>query len=126
MPFNPQSNYVHLGLDGSARELPGGSAFWELPEEQMSLLGNGWLLSEYEFTADWATWEKHPNGDEFIYLLTGSLDLLLEYPRGVQAISLRGSGALLIPQGVWHTAKVHKPSRMLHVTRGESTETRPV
>jgi hypothetical protein len=114
MLFNPQTHYVHLGSGGDARQLPGGASFWSLPEAEFASLGNSWLISEYEFTSDWPTWEMHPNGDEFVYLLSGSVDLLLEQPEGVRALSLRGSAAVLVPRGIWHTAKVHAPSRMLH------------
>ena len=125
MLFDPQATYVHLGPEGNARRLPGGPSFWSLPESEMAAL-TGWLVSEFEFAADWPTWEMHPNGDEFVYLLSGSADLLLEQPEGLTTLPLRGSGAVVVPRGVWHTAKVHVPSRMLHVTLGSGTETRPV
>ena len=67
----------------------------------------------------------HPNGDEFVYLLSGSVELLLEGAAGVKSLSMPGTGAVIVPRGVWHTAKVHAPSRMLHVTLGAGTETRP-
>jgi hypothetical protein len=124
MMFDPRATYVFLGADGQARELPGGAAFWSLPESELAGLGHGWLVSEYEFSADWPTWEMHPNGDEFVYLLSGSADLLLERPEGLATLPLRGAGAVVVPRGVWHTAKIHAPSRMLHVTLGSGTETR--
>ena len=124
MPFDPRTCYVHLDPHGSARRLTGGDSFWSLPEAEMAAL-TGWLISEYEFAADWPTWEMHPNGDEFVYLLSGSADLLLEQPDGVTTLPLRGSAAVVVPRGVWHTAKVHAPSRMLHVTLGSGTQTRP-
>jgi len=125
MPLNPQATYVHLHASGVASELPGGAAFWSLPEEAMAVLGKDWLISEYEFTADWPTWEMHPNGDEFVYLIAGSVELLLEEPAGVRSLTLAGTGAVIVPRGIWHTAKVNAPSRMLHVTLGAGTETRP-
>jgi uncharacterized cupin superfamily protein len=81
-------------------------------------------VTEFECEADWSNWEMHPNGDEFVYLLRGSIDLLLEQPSGIESIELRDSGAILVPRGIWHTAKVHTPSRMLHTTMGEGTESR--
>ena len=125
MVFDPQASYVHLRASGVASELPGGAAFWSLPEEDMAAIGKDWLISEYEFTTDWPTWEMHPHGDEFVYLLAGSVELLLEESTGVKSLALRGTGAVIVPRGIWHTAKVHAPSRMLHVTLGAGTETRP-
>lgn len=125
MPFHPQTSYVSLGTTGDATLLPGGDAFWSLPESEMTALGTNWLISEYEFSADWPTWEMHPHGDEFVYLLSGSVDLVLDEPGGARTLRLRGTGAVLVPRGVWHTAKVQTTSRMLHVTLGAGTETRP-
>ena len=125
MPLNPQSTYVHLAEDGAATEVPGGEAFWSMPTAEMERYGNGWLVSEFEFDADWPNWEMHPNADEFVYLLSGSVEVLLEHPEGVQKVALKNNAALVVPRGIWHTAKVTAPSRMLHVTRGAGTEHRP-
>lgn len=124
MPLDPRHTYVHLGADGAAQELAA-DAFWQLPAPELERHGQGWLISEFAFTEDWPTWEMHPQGDEFVYLLSGAVDLLLEQGDGFVSVTLDGSGAVVVPRGVWHTAKVRAPSRMLHVTRGAGTETRP-
>jgi mannose-6-phosphate isomerase-like protein (cupin superfamily) len=125
MPLNPQHTYVQLTAQGKANALPGGDAFWSLPAAALDRLGQGWLISEYVFGADWGNWEMHPNGDEFVYLLTGSIDLVLEERAGPRTEPLRASGAVLVPRGVWHTANVQVPSRVLHVTLGACTLHRP-
>ena len=125
MSLNPQHTYVHLAEDGAATQLPGGDAFWSLPESEIQRYGGGWLISEFEFAADWPNWEMHPHADEFVYLLSGSVELHLELPDGLQKLPLTGPGAVVVPRGIWHTAKVTAPSRMLHVTRGAGTELRP-
>ena len=96
MALNPRHTYVSLANDGTAEEIPG-DAFWQLPAADIEQHGQGWLISEFAFTEDWPTWEMHPHG----------------------------AGAVVVPRGVWHTARVLAPSRMLHVTRGAGTETRP-
>ncbi|MBS1765807.1 MAG: cupin domain-containing protein [Acidobacteria bacterium] len=126
MPLNPLDTYVHFDGDGVATPLPGGEAFWSLPEADMDRFVRGWVVLELEFHSDWANWEMHPNGDEFVYLLSGSLDLLLEQPGCIQTMPIHSGGAFLIPRGIWHTAKVHAPSRMLHITLGAGTQSRPV
>ena len=126
MPLNPQLDYVSLGADGRATTLAGGDAFWQLPPAEAARHGQGWLVSEYVFVADWPTWEMHPEGDEFVYLLAGEVEMQLEEPGGLRKIAISGSGAIVVPRGVWHTAKVIvAPSRMLHVTRGGGTQVRP-
>ncbi|VXC46650.1 cupin [Massilia sp. 9I] len=124
MVINPQHTYVHLADDGKAQEVSGDS-FWQLPPEEFERFGKGWLVSEFAFTEDWPTWEMHPEGDEIVYLLSGSVELLLDRGGEIQTIAMEGSGAVVVPRGVWHTAKLRLPSRMLHVTRGEGTQNRP-
>ena len=124
MVINPQHTYVHLADDGKAHEVSG-DTFWQQPPEEFARFGQGWLVSEFAFTQDWPTWEMHPEGDEIVYLLSGSVELLLDRCSEIQTIVLEGSGAVVVPRGVWHTARVRLPSRMLHVTRGEGTQNRP-
>lgn len=123
MVLHPQQTYVHLAPDGAARALSA-EGFWQMPEADVS--GQGWLISEYEFVEDWPTWEMHPEGDEFVYVLSGAVELLLDRAGTIERIAVDGAGAVVVPRGVWHTARVRTPSRMLHVTRGAGTRTRPV
>ena len=68
----------------------------------------------------------HPAGDELVYLLSGSMDLVLFEDGGERLVPLRGRVACVVPRGVWHTARVHEPSEVLHVTRGAGTEHEPL
>lgn len=122
---DPQQTYLQLGADGQILPHAGGERFWQMPQADMARVGRDWLVSEYTFVADWPTWEMHPQADEFVYLLSGAVVLVLETAAGRQEIALQGSGAVVVPRGVWHTARVIAPSRMLHVTLGEGTQTRP-
>ncbi|HEV2611897.1 MAG TPA: cupin domain-containing protein [Noviherbaspirillum sp.] len=126
MSINPETTYVHLGTDGSATEVEGGERFWSLPPDMINRFAQGWLISEYVFDEDWRNWEMHPHGDEFVYLLSGEAEMLLEEEAGIRNILLRNRGAVLVPKGVWHTARVRTPCRMLHITRGEGTQHRAV
>ena len=126
MPIKPEDTYVHLATDGTSRTTPGGPAFWSMPTPEMARFDEGWLISEFACDEDWASWELHPNGDEFVYLLSGDVELHLEFPSGVTVTRIVGRGAILVPRGIWHTAKVFGPSRMLFVTRGGGTQHRPV
>jgi hypothetical protein len=125
MSLQPQQTYVHLALDGTSRQIPGDS-FWQDPDAALGTADEGWLIAEFAFSEDWPNWEMHPEGDEFVYLIAGAVDLLLDQGGQIVTHALDGSGAVLVPRGVWHTAKVRMPSRVLHVTRGAGTEQRPV
>jgi mannose-6-phosphate isomerase-like protein (cupin superfamily) len=124
MSIDPSQTYVLLAADGSALQVPGGEAFWSRPESELDQLGQRWLVSEFECSTDWSNWEMHPHGDEFVYLLAGEVTLQLRAETGVVDVPLKGRGAVVVPRGVWHTAKVSAPSRMLFVTMGSGTQHR--
>jgi hypothetical protein len=126
MLINPDSTYIYLAPDGASHPVPGGDHFWSLSKEEIEKFGNGWLVVEYTCTEDWPTWEMHPAGDELVYLLEGDAELLLDRPEGIQTTSVTDRGLVLVPRGVWHTARIHAPSRMLNITMGSGTQHRPV
>lgn len=81
------------------------------------------LMAVHEFSESWPTWERHPAGDEIVMLLSGSATMVLKTGEGEEAVTLETAGAyVIVPKGVWHTAKVSEPSRMLFITPGEGTE----
>ena len=80
------------------------------------------LIAEYAFDRDWATWEIHPAGDEFLYLLEGEAELRLLRDGQEESVRFHGPGSVfIVPRNTWHTAKVKDRCRMLFVTPGEGT-----
>lgn len=125
MSFSPENQYVVLASDGRALSMPGGDAFWSLPPLELAKYEDGWLVSEFVCSEDWKNWEMHPDAEEFVYLLSGDIEFLQEAPSGVVATRITGRGAVLVPRGVWHTARVFAPSRMFFVTMGRGTQHKP-
>lgn len=123
--FAPSNTYVELAGHGVANTISGGEAFWSLPHAEIEEFGRNWLVSEFEFNADWPNWEMHPNGDEVVYLLSGAIVMLFETNAGFEEISMVAPTAIVVPRGVWHTATVRSSARMLHITRGAGTQHRP-
>jgi mannose-6-phosphate isomerase-like protein (cupin superfamily) len=126
MPINPEQDFVYLEADGNGRVVPGGDAFWSQPESEVEAFGRGWLITEFECAHDWSNWEMHPVAEEFVYLLSGDIEFHLQGSAGLEITRIRGRGAVVVPRGKWHTAKVLEPSRMLFVTMGSGTQHRPV
>ncbi len=120
--------YLHLEDDGRAGAIAVPQTFWEdVGRGDHPELDRGRLMSAFTFEAAWPTWERHPAGDEIVMLLTGAAVVVLEEPAGAREISLDRAGAyVLIPCGVWHTARTTVPTTMLFVTPGAGTEHRPV
>jgi hypothetical protein len=125
-PIDPSLEYILLGSNGASAVVDGGEKFWSQPPGQLEKFGRGWLVSEYACQEDWPNWEVHPEADELVYVLDGDVELLLEKPEGMEAVRVRGRGLVIVHRGVWHTARVHAPSRLLHVTMGAGTRHRPV
>lgn len=128
-------NYLLLESDGTAVSLPGGEGFWQ---QLMSgdatdpgirqLMGSekGRLLSVLPMESDWTTWEMHPAGDEILFMLEGWATFILDLPGGSKEVALGAGRLLVVPTGVWHTAKVAEPARLLAITAGQGTRHRPV
>ena len=80
------------------------------------------LVARYDFTEDWPTWEMHPAGDEVVVLLWGSADLVLDRGGRHEVVALAKPGEfVIVPKGMWHTARIARAASMLFITPGEGT-----
>jgi quercetin dioxygenase-like cupin family protein len=124
-PFQIANTFVALDDSSGARALPVDEDFWPaLIGGRLGPLSR--LVSQFSFDTDWQSWERHPAGEEFVCLLEGSVELVLEIGGEHQRVALSQPGEyVLVPKNTWHTAKVRKPARMLFITPGEGTENRP-
>ena len=74
--------------------------------------------------------EVHPNGDEFLFVVNGTMELILddgdERAVGVETkVVLRAGDAYVVPRGVWHRLESVEPSYLIHVTPGPDGGHRP-
>ncbi|MBD3886999.1 cupin [Phormidium tenue FACHB-886] len=124
---NINSTYVVLDDAGNAIPVAVGDRFYEKLEQQFGDFKGKRLISHYTFEQNWDSWEMHPAGEEFVCLLSGQVDFVLEQEGGEEIVSLSVPGHyILVPRGVWHTAKVYIPSSVLFITPGEGTQSRPL
>jgi mannose-6-phosphate isomerase-like protein (cupin superfamily) len=126
-PFQATETYLHLGPEGTAVPLEVNETFWEkLTTGGFDHLGPGRLVSTYDFAEDWASWEQHPAGEEVVFLLSGTMEFVLDMDGTQRKIALNQPGQfLLVPRGVWHTANVAQGAKALFITPGEGTGHRP-
>ncbi len=125
-PLHIAKTFVALDDAGGARPLPVTADFW--PALISGRLGEfSRMVSYYAFDKDWETWEKHPAGEEFVCLMEGDVDLVLEQNGGETIVVLNEPGSyVIVPIDTWHTARVRKPAKMIFITPGEGTQNKPV
>ena len=125
---NILSDYLHVRDGGRTDAIDSSASFWEdLARGSYPQLDQGRLMSAFEFSESWATWERHPAGEELVMLLSGTATLVLEEDGEEHTVELTGPGQyILVPQGVWHTARTSVATSMLFLTPGDGTEHRPV
>jgi len=123
--FNPKTTYIHLTDGPEVRPIEVTPDFWEKIEGRLDLQ-EGRLITTFHQSENWTSWEMHPAGEEVVLLLSGAADLVLETPKGEQTVPLQAGQAFIIPQGYWHTARIHAPGDLLVITRGAGTQNRPL
>lgn len=125
---NLQHQFIHLGLGATAVPQPpfDGMAWYDGYGERHGNDGaEGRLVSMYDFTQSWDSWEMHPAGHEVVICTAGSMTLTQEYPDGRIATVTLGPGDYAInPPGVWHTADIESPASAIFITAGEGTQHR--
>ncbi|MFP6860717.1 cupin domain-containing protein [Pseudomonas sp.] len=121
-------SYLHVQDGGKTEQIAVTEQFWsDVVNGARPELDQGRLMSAFSFSANWPSWERHPAGEELVMLLSGSAMLLLEEASGERALLLDTVGSyVLVPQGVWHTARTTQPTMLLFLTPGAGTEHRLV
>jgi quercetin dioxygenase-like cupin family protein len=129
-PFDLARTFVHLGRGSTVTPLPDFQWSAESVEAYRSRFAgdapDGRLVCVVEQQATWDVWERHPGGEELVYLLSGRVDLVQELDGSPHVVELRPGEAVINPANVWHTARVHEPGLALFITPGEGTEHRPL
>jgi hypothetical protein len=77
-PLNISSTYVVLEVNGDTTPIAVSDRFFEQLESKAGDFKGKRLISHFTFDKDWETWEMHPAGEEFVCLLSGQVDLILE------------------------------------------------
>jgi hypothetical protein len=121
------STFAVLSPDGAAIPVPVTDTLYEDLDREFDGFSGRYLVSQHSFEEDWPTWEIHPAGDEFVCLLSGAVELVLERDATREISTLEAPMSfVLVPRDTWHTARVKQPSSMLFITPGEGTLNRPL
>ncbi|HUE07810.1 MAG TPA: cupin domain-containing protein [Acidimicrobiales bacterium] len=106
---------VHLASDLSMCALGVDEEAWS-GREGAAQFADGRLLSVFAYEATWTWWERHPAGEEFVHVLSGSVGFRLDDGSTERRVLLDAGESLLVPEGVWHSADVASGARLLFVT----------
>lgn len=115
-PFTlDRSRIVLLAADLGLRPLGIDPSFWATVAQRPEL-DDGRVLSVFDYQGDWTWWERHPLGDELVYVLSGEVEFLLDDGDRKWSVELSPGTAAIVARGTWHSARVPKPSTVLFVT----------
>jgi mannose-6-phosphate isomerase-like protein (cupin superfamily) len=123
--FSLDSTYVNLRPDDSATTLKVDARFWRSVHKRRDL-NSGRLVGVTPQKVDWPIWERHPNGEEILIMLSGEMDIVMETRSGNRRRRLKAGQSLVVPRGVWHRGLARKPGKLMFITPGAGTEHRPV
>lgn len=122
-PYDGGRNAVILAPSGQATVKSFSPGFYEELGREFPDFNAHVLIQRFAFDQPWPTWERHPKGDEYVYLLSGDVDFVLwqDGREVVTRVSEPGT-YVIVPRNTWHTARPRKATAMLFVTPGEGTE----
>jgi mannose-6-phosphate isomerase-like protein (cupin superfamily) len=69
--------------------------------------------------------EIHPDGDEFLYVVSGRLRVTSDSNPDGELILGPGQ-ACIVPQGEWHKVSVLEETQLIHITPGPNGDHRPI
>ena len=104
---------VEATLQSAPQWCQGGASFWLLDPFNG---GNAWV-GRYHGESPW---EMHPDGEELIAVLEGSVDFVLESEAGPRTVTMASGDVLVIPRGIWHRQLCHGPVKTLGATSGRT------
>lgn len=119
-PFTLRGAAVHISSEGQTSVLQDDDM-----KQRLSALPPGLLLGAFQIAckedAHPNMWEMHPEGEEILVMLTGSLDVEYADDRCRARSSLGAGRGIVIPRGVWHRLELREPGLLLTLTPLQGT-----
>ena len=69
--------------------------------------------------------EVHPDGDEFLYIVSGRVRITVESDPDAELV-LGPGGACIVPKGEWHKVSVLEKTQLIYITPGPNGDHRPL
>lgn len=68
-------------------------------------------------------WERHPGGDELLYVIAGGVDVTVLDGDAVRVAAVGAGQLCVVPRGLWHRQRAADDTALLFVTDAETTAT---
>ncbi len=121
-PFDLDRERPVFKPDGMVQRVPVTPTFYEDLGSHFPDFADHILTQRFSFAEAWLTWEVHPEGDELVFLLQGDTDFVLWVDGAEKVVRVDTPGSyVVVPAGVWHTARPHAETTMLFITPGNGT-----
>jgi len=117
--------YLHFTRTHDIEAYEAGPKFWDDLISRRLHLGGRLVGCVHLAEGPLDHWERHPDGDEFLLLLSGAVTIVLDEPSGRRDVPLTAGEAFVVPKGVWHTFVVAAAGDLVFATAGEGTNHRP-
>jgi quercetin dioxygenase-like cupin family protein len=100
-----------------------GAGFKDMPDGTMRFLTamGPWTVALSHYSGD-SNWERHPAGDEMLYVLDGGLEVTALTPAGPVRTQVDAGQVFICPKGLWHRPRPRGVVSLLSLTPGEGTE----
>lgn len=120
IPFKLLGRLIAIGPNKLAKSIP--LSFRTKPESDW-IVGSVAATDDKSVHADY--WERHPTGDEVLYLFEGHIEIIVCMEDAPETrVGIQSGDAFIVPKGAWHRLRVVETSRLLYVTPGGRAEHR--
>jgi mannose-6-phosphate isomerase-like protein (cupin superfamily) len=125
--FDLSRTFILINDGPTAMPVPVGADFWKfIAQSPVANSPTGRLVSLSDQHTDWGHWEMHPASDEILFMLSGSLELIVEDKGSETIVLLESLSAVIVPRGAWHRARIRTPGKLLGITGGAGTQHKPI
>jgi mannose-6-phosphate isomerase-like protein (cupin superfamily) len=121
-PFDLQDSLVAYSADGAAESVS--HSIDDLVKSSYDrVLGVHRFTDDESVHADY--WERHPAGDELLYVLEGRLLVRVERDGAFDDVVIAQGQACVVPRASWRRLRVLEPGRLLFLTPPAGSSLRP-
>jgi mannose-6-phosphate isomerase-like protein (cupin superfamily) len=121
--FELENKFVHLEDNGNMVSHLVDEKFWS-ERSSRGYFQSGRLMEVLNLDTGPSHWEVHPGGDELLYLLRGSMDVVIKLEAENKVITLAGGSSCIVPKETWHQTIAREPCSLLFITPSKGTQHR--